>query len=96
MNGVSQAGARMRLRDGVEVRESDSGAFVLDAKRGVYWHLNRTALLLIQHIDDDDPVGCATEAVCLETGEAPEVVGADFAVLVEQLCSANLIEEEDL
>ena len=83
---------KIKLRNGVVLTHSESGAFLLDSRRGVYWHLNQSALNLIEFIDQENPVELATAQMCKTTEVEPDVVRSDYLALVDELKRAKLIE----
>ncbi len=82
----------MKLKNGVVLTRNDSGAILLDTRKGTYWHLNETALALIDALDDPDPVAEAVQTIVAKTGADPSVIRADIALFIKQLRRTRLIQ----
>lgn len=82
----------LKLKNGVVLTRNDSGAILLDTRKGTYWHLNETALALINALDDPDPVAEAVQTIVAKTGADPSVIRADIALFIKQLRRTRLIQ----
>ena len=82
----------IQLRSGLEIVEVDDGKVVLDTHRGVYWHLNGTAIAMIEHLAAGGSLDGMVAAVVRDTGANPSRVLADYQSLLGELQQAKLVE----
>lgn len=82
----------VHLRKGLSIVDVEDGRVLLDTRRGVYWHLNRQAITMIEELGRgrafDDLIG----EIVRETGADEERVRADHLALLDELRRAKLIE----
>lgn len=81
------------LRDGISIAEVDYGTALLDEDRGEYWNLNPTGALILQTLLAGGTVEQAAHAVAEQYAVDPETAGLDTRQLVDELCSAGLVEK---
>lgn len=82
----------MRLRAGVQIVEGTDGAFLLDTRKGIYWHLNEPAVQLLTALGE----GRSFDEVVKDTAAAFDVdevqVRSDYVGLVDELRRSRLVE----
>jgi hypothetical protein len=82
----------VQLRPGLSIVEVEDGKVVLDTRRGVYWHLNGSAMAVVEQLaagrSFDDLIG----QIVRETGADETRVRADHVALVDELRKAKLIK----
>ncbi len=83
----------LKLRNGVSITEVDYGTVLLDEERGQYWNLNPTGALILQMLLSDGTVDQAARAVAEQYAVEVDATTLDVQQLVEELCSAGLIEK---
>lgn len=72
--------------------DGEGGKFLLDVDKGVYWHLNSTALVLLEGLTTGRSLDEVATAVAAAAGVDEERVRADCAVLLADLRRARLVE----
>lgn len=81
-----------RLRAGVSTAEVDYGTALLDENHGEYFNLNPTgALVLLTLLAGGSPAEAA-RALADEYAVDLDTAGRDVRDLVDELCSAGLLE----
>lgn len=80
------------LRPEIKIVESGDSRVVLDTKRGVYWHLNESAIDLLEELARGVSLDDIVARVASGSGIAPEVVRADYLECIRELKRARLIE----
>lgn len=83
----------MKLRNGVFIAEVEYGAALLDEDSGQYWNLNPTGLLVVETLLSGGTTDDATRVLADEYGIDPGSAAQDVGELVDQLCSAGLVDE---
>lgn len=83
----------LKLRNGVSITEVDYGTVLLDEQRGQYWNLNPTGALILQTLLSDGTVDQAARAVAEQYAVEVDATTLDVQQLVDELCSAGLIEK---
>jgi hypothetical protein len=82
-----------KLRAGVSATDVDYGTALLDERRGVYWNLNPSGALILQKLlgggTRDDAVHALTREYAVNADDARQ----DVQALVDDLCSAQLVEQ---
>jgi hypothetical protein len=84
----------MRLKPGVKIVDESSGAFLLDTRKGVYWHLNQSGVRLVSALAEGRSVDDVVAEVAAEFSVDPEMVRADCMALLKELRKARLIEKK--
>ncbi len=83
----------LKLRNGVSITEVDYGTVLLDEERGQYWNLNPTGALILQTLLGDGTVNQAARTLAEQYAVDVDTTTLDVQQLVEELCSAGLIEK---
>lgn len=83
----------LRLRGGVSTADVDYGTALLDERRGMYWSLNPSGALILQTLLEGGTREDAVEALTREYSVDPDVARRDVRQLVDELCSAQLVQE---
>lgn len=82
----------LTLRSGVEIVDGEDGKFLLDVNKGIYWHLNSSAIELLESLRS----GRSFDEFVTTTAQAAQVdearVRTDFTALVRELRKAKLVE----
>ncbi|MDG5803787.1 PqqD family peptide modification chaperone [Streptomyces ossamyceticus] len=80
------------FRQGVEIVETEEGRVVLDAHRGMYWHLNDSAISLLEALGRGRPFDDIVRETAL-AGDVEETrVRTDYLALLEELRREKLVE----
>ncbi|SDI37868.1 Coenzyme PQQ synthesis protein D (PqqD) [Sinosporangium album] len=82
----------VHLRQGLSIVEVDDGKVVLDTRRGVYWHLNRTAITVVEELGRGRAFDDLIREIVRETGADEDRVRSDHLALLDELRRAKLIE----
>ncbi len=82
----------VQLRPDLQIVEVDEGKVVLDTRRGVYWHLNESAIAVLEQLDRGRSVDDLVHEITRATGADEARVRADHLALIEELRQAELIE----
>ncbi|ACZ29132.1 hypothetical protein Xcel_0091 [Xylanimonas cellulosilytica DSM 15894] len=84
----------MRLKEGLEIVDVEDGRVLLDSRKGVYWHLNASAIGVLEALAQGRTVDDVVRDVVRQTGADEAVVRADHVELVRELRKARLITGE--
>ncbi len=82
----------VQLKTGLAIVDVEDGKVLLDTHRGVYWHLNQPALMLLDELDRGRSFDDLVRGIAAETGTEESLVRTDHLALVHELREANLIE----
>lgn len=82
----------LQLRSGVSAAEVDYGIALLDERSGQYWHLNATGSLALEVLLDGGTDEQAAQALAEQYAVDPETARQDVRGLVDDLCSAGLVD----
>ena len=82
----------VRLRSGLAIVEVEDGKILLDTKRGVYWHLNLTAIALLDELSRGRTFDDHISQMARDTGMDEARVRSDHLALVQELRQAKLVE----
>ncbi|MFD8530527.1 PqqD family peptide modification chaperone [Streptosporangium canum] len=82
----------VHLRQGLSIVEVEDGKVILDTRRGVYWHLNQTAITVVEELGRGRAFDDLISQIVLETGADEGRVRSDHLALVEKLRRAKLIK----
>lgn len=82
----------LKLRNGVSITEVDYGTVLLDEEGGQYWNLNPTGALILQTLLGDGTIDQAARTLAEQYAVEIDTASLDVQQLVEELCSAGLIE----
>lgn len=82
----------VHLRQGLSIVEVEDGKVILDTRRGVYWHLNQTAITVVEELGRGRAFDDLISQIVLETGADEGRVRSDHLALVEELRRAKLIK----
>ncbi|MEU8381517.1 lasso peptide biosynthesis PqqD family chaperone [Streptosporangium sp. NPDC048865] len=80
-----------RLPAHVTFTETDTGAVLLDNRRGRYWQTNDTAAIVLKHLLHGDDLEPAIAALRERHPDAAEHVVADVQHMIEKLAAAKLV-----
>ncbi len=83
----------LKLRNGVSITEVDYGTVLLDEDCGQYWNLNPTGALILQTLLGGGTADQAARALVEQYAVEVDTASSDVQQLVEELCSAGLIEK---
>ena len=83
----------LKLCNGVSITEVDYGTVLLDEEYGQYWNLNPTGALILQTLLGGGTVDQAARALVEQYAVEVDTASSDVQQLVEELCSAGLIEK---
>lgn len=84
----------LKLKSSVRLVDDENGTFLLDTRRGVYWHLNPSGMSLLQGLADGLTVEAIVQQVITEFAVDARTVREDFANVVRELKRARLVEEQ--
>jgi hypothetical protein len=84
----------LKLRDGVFTADTDYGIALLDEHGNQYWTLNPSAALIVRTLLDGGTPGEAAQALTEEYKVDLDDASLDVQQLVDELCSAGLVEQE--
>jgi DNA-directed RNA polymerase delta subunit len=82
----------VQLREGLEIVEVEDGRVVLDTKQGTYWHLNTTAMTLLEELGRGRRFDDVVQEIARTTGVDEARVRADHLGLIKELRRAKLID----
>ncbi|MER7210026.1 PqqD family peptide modification chaperone [Streptosporangium sp. NPDC000239] len=82
----------VHLRQGLSIVEVEDGKVILDTRRGVYWHLNQTAITMVEELGRGRALDDLVGQIARETGADAERVRSDHLALFDELRRAKLIE----
>ena len=82
-----------KLRDNISTAEVEYGTALLDEDQGQYWNLNPTGALILQTMLAGGTVEQAAQAVAEQYAVDLKTARRDAQQLVDELCSAGLIEK---
>ncbi|MFF5205260.1 lasso peptide biosynthesis PqqD family chaperone [Streptosporangium sp. NPDC000396] len=80
-----------RLPAHVTFTETDTGAVLLDNRRGRYWQTNDTAAIVLKCLLHEGEIGPAVAALRERYPDAAERVTADVQHMIEKLAAAKLV-----
>jgi hypothetical protein len=83
----------LKLRNGVSTAEVEYGTALLDEDLGQYWNLNPTGALILQTLLAGGTVEQAARTLAEQYAVDLKAASLDVDQLVEELCSAGLVEE---
>lgn len=81
----------MKLKAGVEIVTDENGSFLLDTRKGVYWHLNPTGVRFIMDLTDGRGLDDVVSEVSEEFQIDPAIVRSDCNNLMRELRRARLV-----
>jgi hypothetical protein len=82
----------IQLRTGLAIVEVENGKVVLDPKRGVYWHLNQSAIAVIEELAQGRAFDDLVAQIARDTGTDEGRVRKDHLALVDELRRGKLIQ----
>lgn len=80
-----------RLHPDVVMAETDDGAVLLHQRTGRYWQLNRTGVLVLNSLLDDESDERAAQALVERHHIVPAHAHRDVSAVVAQLRAAELL-----
>lgn len=83
----------MKFRIDVRVRTSDDKTVILDMKTGKYWHLNSTASIIAEGIQNGESLPEICALVSSVKNVAPQTAASDCAQFIQELSNAGLLED---
>lgn len=84
----------LRLRSSARLVDDESGTFLLDTRRGVYWHLNPVGMSIVAALASEPTMDDVVLRVTAEFDVDARTVRADVSDLVRDLRRARLVEEQ--
>ena len=84
----------IKLRDGVFTADTDYGVALLDEDGNRYWTLNPSAAIVVRTLLDGGTPAAAAQALTEEYKVDLDDASRDVQQLVDELCSAGLVEQE--
>lgn len=72
--------------------EVEEGKFLLDVAKGVYWHLNEPAVVLVEGLGAGRPLDDIVTEVATAANVDAEHVRTDYTALLRELRKAKLVE----
>lgn len=82
----------VQLREGLQIVEVDDGKVVLDTKRGTYWHLNGTAITMLEELGRGRAFDDLVSEIARDVGVDETQVRTDHLALLKELRRAKLID----
>ncbi|WP_316669431.1 PqqD family peptide modification chaperone [uncultured Propionibacterium sp.] len=79
------------LNKNVTITSTTEGVVLLDTVRGVYWHVNDTAVRVIEALERGRRLEAVGADIARDTGADPDQVLRDCARLLADLRRAHLI-----
>jgi hypothetical protein len=83
----------LKLKSSVRLIDDENGTFLLDTRRGGYWHLNPVAMAMVQALMSEPTVEDVVGQVVAEFEVDAETVREDVTRLVRDLKRSKLVEE---
>ena len=84
----------LKLREGVFTADTDYGIALLDEDGDQYWTLNPSAALVVRTLLDGGTPAEAAQALTEEYKVDLDDASRDVQQLLDELCSAGLVERE--
>ena len=84
----------LKLRDGVFTADTEYGIALLDEDGDQYWTLNPSAALVVRTLLDGGTPAEAAQALTEEYAIDLDSASRDVQQMVDELCSAGLVEQE--
>lgn len=81
-----------RLKPTVELTEDETGAVLLDMRRGVYWHLNVVGVSVARALADESTVAGIARGIAEEFDVDTATAERDVRDLLVQLRRARLLD----
>ena len=82
----------LRLKDSARLIDDERGTFLLDTRRGVYWHLNAMGMGVVQALSEDRSIEDITAEIVAGFDVDPRTARLDVEELVRELKRAKLVE----
>jgi hypothetical protein len=83
----------LRLHPDVRAAHTDDGTVLLHLRTGRYWQLNNTGAHVLRELLAGNPPGDVATGLAARYNIEPELAQRDVAALIEQLCTATLMED---
>ncbi|SDM14842.1 lasso peptide biosynthesis PqqD family chaperone [Nonomuraea jiangxiensis] len=80
-----------RLPAHVTFTKTDTGAVLLDNRRGRYWQTNDTAAIVLDRILRHESVESAVADLCVRYPDSAEQITADVQDMLTKLAAAKLV-----
>ena len=82
----------IKLKQGLAIVEVEDGKVVLDTRRGVYWHLNGSAIAMLEELERGRGFDDLMKQIATDAGVDEERVRSDHLALVKELRKAKIID----
>ena len=82
----------VKLARDVTLTDVDSGAVLLDGRRGRYWQLNHSGSAVLRRLLDGEAPGSVAASLAISAEVDPDQVAHDLTTLVDALTAAHLLE----
>ncbi|MER6568214.1 lasso peptide biosynthesis PqqD family chaperone [Streptomyces sp. NPDC001093] len=83
---------KLTLARDVTLTEVDSGAVLLDGRRGRYWQLNRSGAGVLRRLLDGEAPDAAAVSLTATAPVGDDRARQDVQALIDALRAANLVE----
>lgn len=83
---------KLTLARDVTLTPVDTGAVLLDGRRGRYWQLNRSGSTILHRLLDGESPDTAAASISASAPVSEDQVRQDVLALVDALSKANLLE----
>ncbi|WP_326820291.1 lasso peptide biosynthesis PqqD family chaperone [Streptosporangium sp. NBC_01756] len=80
-----------RLYAHVTFTKTDTGAVLLDNRRGRYWQTNDTAAVVLERIQRNEDIESAVAELCVRYPDAAAQIMADVHHMLTKLAEAKLV-----
>jgi hypothetical protein len=84
----------IKLKQGLAIVQVEDGKVVLDTKRGVYWHLNVSAIDMLEELGRGRSFDDLVRQIAEDAGVDEGRVRSDHLALVTELRQAKIIDGE--
>ncbi|WP_327697687.1 MULTISPECIES: lasso peptide biosynthesis PqqD family chaperone [unclassified Streptomyces] len=83
---------KLSLARDVTLTSVDTGAVLLDGRRGRYWQLNQSGSAILRRLLDGETPAATAASLSAAAPVSEEQARQDVLALVESLSAANLVE----
>ncbi|MFJ1604773.1 lasso peptide biosynthesis PqqD family chaperone [Streptomyces sp. NPDC088253] len=83
---------KLTLARDVTLTVVDSGAVLLDGRRGRYWQLNHSGAGVLRQLLDGTAPDAAAAGLCAEAPVSDDQARQDVQALIDALSAAHLVE----
>ncbi|GGM47284.1 hypothetical protein GCM10011608_35030 [Micromonospora sonchi] len=82
----------IRLKQGLSIVEVEDGKVLLDTRRGVYWHLNGTAITMLEELERGRDFDDLMKEIATTVGVDEQQIRNDHLALIEELREAKIVD----